>query len=67
MSEKQELIQEMLELQRKFIAYEHQNGLEPKDYYLPDEAHPLHAYRQRYRDLAMKVVAMAHAEKGSHS
>ncbi|GAB4355621.1 MAG: hypothetical protein Kow006_22140 [Gammaproteobacteria bacterium] len=67
MSEKQELIREMLELQRKFIAYEHEKGLDPRDYYLPDESHPLHGYRQRYRDLAMKVVEMAHQEKGSHS
>lgn len=65
MSEKQELIREMLELQRKFIAYEHEQGFDPQDYYIPDSDHPLHNYRQRYRDLAMRVVELAHQEKQS--
>lgn len=65
MSEKQELIKRMLELQKKFIDYEHANGLEPIDYYSPEQDHELAGYRQEYRDLAMKVVELAHAEKGS--
>lgn len=65
MGEKQELIQQMLEMQRKFVAYEHDHGLDPADYYLPDEHHELHDYRQQFRDLAMKVVELAHQEKGS--
>lgn len=65
MSEKQELIRQMLELQRKFIEYEHAQGLDPRDYYLPAEDHPLHEYRRKYRDLAMKLVDLAHEEKGS--
>jgi hypothetical protein len=67
MSEKAEMIKKMLELQKKFIAYEQQNGVDPKDYYVPESGHVLAGYRQEYRDLAMKVVELAHAEKGSHA
>ncbi len=67
MSEKQELIKEMLEMQKKFIEYEHANGITPSDYYnAPDDNELLSTYRKKYRDLAMKVVDLAHAEKGSH-
>jgi hypothetical protein len=66
MSEKLELIKKMLEMQKKFIDYEHQHGVEMEDYFVGKEGHPLHHYRQQYRDLAMKLVDLAHAEKGSH-
>ncbi len=66
MSEKAEMIKKMLEMQKKFIAYEQANGVEPKDYYAPDSGHVLDGYRQEFRDMAMKVVQLAHAEKGSH-
>ncbi len=66
MSEKQDLIKKMLEMQKKFIEYEHQNGVEMEDYFVPEEGHPLNNYRQQYRDMAMKLVDMAHEEKGSH-
>ena len=51
---------------KKFIEYEHKNGVDPKDYFKPDAGHELDGYRQKYRDLAMEVVDMAHAEAGSH-
>ena len=66
MSEKQDLIKKMLEMQKKFIEYEHQHGVEMEEYFVPEEGHPLYNYRQQYRDMAMKLVDMAHAEKGSH-
>jgi hypothetical protein len=66
MSEKQELIKEMLEMQKKFIAYEHQHGVSQEEYFVAGEGHELHNYRQRYNELAIKLVDMAHAEKGSH-
>jgi hypothetical protein len=66
MSEKQELIKKLLEMQKKFIDYEHANGIEMEDYFVGDENHPLHNFRQEYMDLANKLVDMAHAEKGSH-
>lgn len=66
MSDKQELINKLLEMQRKFIEYEHQNGVDPKDYYSPEGGHPLSGFRQEYAELATKLVDMAHEEKGSH-
>jgi len=67
MSNKQELIKQMLEMQKKFIEYEHANGVSPEEYYLAAEGHPLHEYRQKYRDIAMQLVDIAHQEKGSRA
>jgi hypothetical protein len=66
MSEKQELISKLLEMQKKFIDYEHENGVEMQDYFAAEEGHVLKGFRQEYMDLANKLVDMAHAEKGSH-
>ena len=66
MSEKQEIISKLLEMQKMFIKYEQENGVEMKDYFVPEEGHPLHGFRQEYMDLANKLVDMAHEEKGSH-
>ena len=66
MSDKQDMIKKLLEMQKKFIDFEHQNGVEMEDYFVGEEGHPLHNYRQEYMDLANKLVDMAHAEKGSH-
>ena len=65
MSDKAAKIKEMIEMQKKFIEYEHNNGVDPKDYFKPDAGHELDGYRQKYRDLAMEVVDLAHAEAGS--
>jgi len=65
MSSKTELIKEMMEMQKKFTSYEHANGVDPKDYYAPEAGHELDGYRQKYQDLANKVVDMAHTEAGS--
>jgi hypothetical protein len=65
MSQKQELIKKMLEMQRKFVAYEHKNGVNAQDYFTPESGHPLDQYRQEYAKMAMQVVDMAHQEKGS--
>lgn len=66
MSEKQEIIKKMLEMQKKFIAYEHANGVDPQDYFAPAQDHELDGYRQEYQELANRLVDMAHEEKGSH-
>ncbi|MGD8498234.1 MAG: hypothetical protein PVG82_04970 [Chromatiales bacterium] len=65
MSEKQELIKKMLEMQKRFIEYEHANGVAPVDYFAPEGGHELDGFRQEYRDMAMRVVELAHEEKGS--
>ena len=65
MNEKQALIKQMLEMQKKFVAYEREHGVDPADYWNAPEGHPLHQFRQKYTELAAKVVELAHAEKGS--
>ncbi len=65
MSSKQELISKMMEMQKKFIAYEQENGVDMEDYFVGEEGHPLHHFRQEYMDLANQLVDMAHEEKGS--
>ena len=65
MSEKQKLIKEMIAMQREFIDYERKNGLDPADYFLGREDHALYQYKEKYAELASKVLAMAHEQKGS--
>jgi len=66
MSEKQDTIKRMLELQKKFSDFERENGVDGFDYYTPGEGHVLHGYRDEYAALAKKVLEMAHSEAGSH-
>lgn len=66
MSDKAAKIQELIDMQKKFIAYEQENGVNFKDYFTPDAGHPLEGYRQSYMDKAMELVDIAHEEKGSH-
>ena len=65
MSSKAELIKEMLEMQKKFTSYEQANGVDPQDYFTPEAGSELDGYRQKYQELANKVVDMAHEEAGS--
>lgn len=65
MSDKKELIKKMLQMQKDFIAEEHKGGIDPKDYFAPQDGHPLLGYRESYEELATEVVDLAHAEKGS--
>lgn len=67
MGEKQDLINKMLEMQKKFIAFEQENGVEMEDYFVGEEGHPLYHYRQEYMEMAMKLVEISHQEKGSHA
>jgi hypothetical protein len=62
--EKQELIDKMLEMQQKFIQYEHENGISGKDYWASKEG-LLADYRQEYMDMANRVVDLAHEIVGS--
>ena len=66
MSEKQELIKKMIEMQKKFIEYEHQHGgVAQADYFTPESGHPLENYKEEYNKLANRLVDLAHQEKGS--
>ena len=62
--EKQELIDKMLEMQQKFIEYEHENGISGKAYWASKEG-LLADYRQEYMDMANRVVDLAHEIVGS--
>jgi len=62
--EKQELIDKMIEMQKRFIAYEHEHGVTGKDYWASTEG-LLVDYRQDYMDMANRVVDIAHEIVGS--
>ncbi|MFV1972890.1 MAG: hypothetical protein ACC648_04145 [Thiohalobacterales bacterium] len=66
MGEKQDIIKKLIEMQKMFIKYEQDNGVEMKDYFVAEDGHPLQGFRQEYMGLANKLIDMAHAEKGSH-
>lgn len=63
--EKNELIQKMLEMQKKFIGLEHEHGLDPKNYYHPAPGSDLDGYVKEYNDVAQRVNKLAHEIKGS--
>ena len=65
MSTKQEKIEKLLEMQRRFIARDRERGVDMQEYFTPEEDSPLHNYRQEYMQHAMEVVELAHEEKGS--
>ncbi|MBI3563175.1 MAG: hypothetical protein HY080_15820 [Gammaproteobacteria bacterium] len=65
MSDKTDKIQKMLELQKKFMQFEHEHGVDSETYYAASAEHPLHNYRQQYQELANAVCNLAHGEKGS--
>lgn len=66
MSEKQEMIKKILEMQRKFIEYDHAHGVSMEEYFTPSADSPLKDYREEYMSTALKVVDIAHSERGSH-
>ncbi len=65
MSDKQEKIQKLLEMQRRFIDLDREHGVDMSEYFVPDEDSDLHNYRQDYMSCAMEIVDLAHEEKGS--
>lgn len=65
MSTKQEKIKALIAMQKKFIEYEHKNGLDPQDYFAPESGHELDGYKEKYQDMALEVMQDAHEEVGS--
>ncbi len=65
MSTKQEKIQQMLDMQKKFIENEQKNGFDAKEYYTPESGTVLDGYTDTYNDLAVDVMNDAHGERGS--
>lgn len=58
MSRKQELISEMLEMQKKFIAHEQSGQFDAENYYVGEWK----TYRERYQELANEVREIASQE-----
>ena len=65
MPTKQELIQQMLRMQKQFIARERESGVDLEDYFTPQPGYLLDGYRETFADIATQVVDLAHEEKGS--
>ena len=65
MEEKQRLIARILELQKQFTAYEETHGLAPSEYFDPPAGHEFEKYRAEHTELAERLAALAHEEKGS--
>ena len=63
--EKQAKIKKILEMQKKFMALDREQGVEASDYFAPDDESEIAGFREEYRDLAMDIVDLAHKEKGS--
>ncbi len=66
MAEKQKIIKQMLDLQQKFIKIEQNGEFRADEYYDSEGDSELAKYKKTYDELAVKLVDMAHAEKGSH-
>jgi len=66
MSTKQEKIQKLLEMQRKFIEHEHEHGFDAREYYTPEAGSVLDGYIDTYNEIALDVMEDAHKERGSH-
>ena len=62
--EKNDLIAQMLEMQKQFMDLEHQNGISGKDYYYSQDG-LLKDYREKYSEMAMRVVDLSHEIVGS--
>ncbi|MDH3716175.1 MAG: hypothetical protein OET44_20280 [Gammaproteobacteria bacterium] len=65
LDDKRQKIEKLLAMQRKFIELDHEQGVEMKEYFAPEEGDALQGYRQQYTALAMEVVDEAHAIVGS--
>ncbi len=66
MSEKQKVIQQMLDMQRRFIDIEQRGEFSAEEYYDSGGGSELAEYKKTYDELATKLVDLAHEEKGSH-
>jgi hypothetical protein len=65
MSEKQEIIKQIMELQREFIDIEQKGQFSAEQYYDNEGDSKLAINKRRHEELATKLVDLAHAEKGS--
>ena len=66
MSDKQQIIQRMMEMQRKFIELERNGDFSAEHYYDTVGENELAQHKREFEALATQLVDMAHEEKGSH-
>jgi hypothetical protein len=66
MSEKQEIIKQMMAMQQRFIEIEQSGQFSAEEYYDSEGESELAEYKRSFDALAIRLVDMAHAEKGSH-
>ena len=66
MSEKQEIIKQMMEMQRRFIELEQNGEFSAEQYYDSEGESELAIYKRSFDELAARLVDLAHEEKGSH-
>lgn len=64
-TEKQRIIAEMLKMQRKFMEQEKSGEIDSQNYWSDEETHTAKAYKEKYDQLASKLLDLAHEEKGS--
>ena len=65
MSEKQEIIKQMLDLQHKFIELEQRGEFSTEEYYDSEGETEVARHKRNFDELATRLVDLAHAEKGS--
>jgi hypothetical protein len=66
MSEKQEIIKQMMDMQHKFIELERNGEFSAEEYYDSDGDNELALHKRSFEELARRLIDLAHAEKGSH-
>jgi hypothetical protein len=62
--EKNKLVDEMIALQKQFMDIEHEKGISGKDYYYSKDG-LLADYREKYAEMATRVVDLSHKIVGS--
>ena len=65
MTEKQEIIKQMMDLQHKFIELEQRGDFSTQEYYDTEGDTELARHKRSFDELATRLVDLAHAEKGS--
>ena len=66
MNEKQKIIKQMMEMQRKFIELEQAGRFSTEEYYDSEGDSELAKYKRSFDELATRLVDLAHEDKGSH-
>ena len=65
MTEKQEIIKQMMDLQHKFIELEQRGEFSTEEYYDSEGDTELARHKRSFDELATRLVDLAHEEKGS--